>query len=687
MIHLPRRLLHRLQPSETVSLLGLAIAVGLATGFGVWIFRQGIEFFHELFNIMLGEEIIGHWLENYGIDPRLALLITLPLAGLIVGFIVHRFIGHERHHGVAGIMESVAFAGGRLPYVKMPFRALASMLSLGAGASVGPEDPSVQIGANLGSFFGQALRLSEDRVRLLVSSGAASAIAAAFNAPIAGVFFALEIILGEFNTRSFGIVVLSAVISSGFTRAVAGANPIFDGISVRLGDPLQLIFYAILGVLLAVIASLALRFYVWLNESWHHQFVMPLPFKTALTGLLVAIVGLFLPQILGPGESFMHEILIGEAHTSLGLLLLLAAAKLIMTAISSGGGFVGGVFAPTLFIGIMLGAAYGQFIGLFIPQATIGPAETFAIAGMAGMLSSIVRAPITAILLVFELTDDYALILPIMLTSVTCTLVIERIGPAGIYMLSLLKQGIRLDQGRDVDVMQGISVREAMKSPAPQIHKEASLRDLRDGFRAQRTRALCVVDDDGLLIGIATLGDLQRAFERAIDQPTAPVESLRVCDICTKDVTTVGTGDMLWTAIRQMGARDIGRLPVVRNGTRQLEGIISRQDIMQAYNLAIQKKIQQQHNAERIRLNTLTGAHVLEYRVERGSVVEQRHIQDIEWPPEAVVASIQRRGRLIVPHGSTLLVAGDVLTVVADRDSELMLNELFKRRVDASESI
>jgi CIC family chloride channel protein len=176
-------------------LIGLAIIVGLSTGLSVLLFRQGFHFFHYLFFDRLGEHgFIGGLLEARHINPRLAILITLPLAGVIVGYIVTIFIGHEKHHGVAAIMESVALAGGRLRYAVVPFKALAAAISLGAGASVGPEDPSVQIGANLGSFFGDKLRLSEERVKLLVASGAASAISAAFNTPIAGVFFALEVI-------------------------------------------------------------------------------------------------------------------------------------------------------------------------------------------------------------------------------------------------------------------------------------------------------------------------------------------------------------------------------------------------------------------------------------------------------------------------------------------------------------
>lgn len=678
MIHLPSRPLARLRPSENSVLLALAIGVGMATGVGIYLYRSGIHFFHDLFVVQLGEGFIGQALASLGLDPRWSIVPVLALAGLLVGLLMARFVGPEKYHGVAGIIESVALAGGRLPWKKMPAKGLASAMSLGAGASIGPEDPSVQIGSNLGAFFGQKLRLSEDRVRLLVSAGAASAISAAFNAPVAGVFFALEVILGEFTSSSFGIVVLAAVVSSGFTRFMRGENPIFDGLErFELGDPLQLIFYALLGLGLAFFASLAVRT-VHATQDFAHRRCnhLPRPLRTAVVGALVGVVGIVFPPILGPGEEFMHDILTGHAQLSIGLLLLLGFVKLAMTSLSLAGGFVGGVFAPSLFMGTVLGSAYGQLLQSLFPQANLGQPQTFAIAGMAALMAGIVRAPITAILIVFEITNDYALILPIMLASVVCVFVLERGGPAGIYHLALLKQGLRLQQGRDVDVMQGIMVQEAMQSPAPSILGTATLRELRDALQQHQARAMCIVDESGALCGIVTLGDLQRAFERYSRDPEGSPPVV-VGDICTRDVVTAFPEDALWTAVRNMGARDIGRLPVVKEGTHELVGILGRHDIMNAYNMAIARKLHDQHYAEQIRLNTLTGAHVLEYHIKPDSTIHERRIAEIKWPPESVVASVRRRGKLIVPHGDTRLMAGDMLTIVADADSQYVLDQLF----------
>lgn len=246
-----RRWLERLQSSESVIQGGIALVVGLASGVGVWLFKLLIDLANQF---MFGK--LGTFLSQWG---GWTVMLLPALGGLVVGLIVHFFIGEERHHGVAGIMEAVALAGGRLRYKRMPAKAVGAAISIGSGASVGPEDPSVQIGANLGSLFGQWLHLSDERVRALVAAGAASGIAAAFNAPIAGVFFALEIILGEISGNTLGVVVLSAVVSSVFTQAVAGPEPAFHVPAYAFNSAVELPFYLVLGLLAGPISALYVR--------------------------------------------------------------------------------------------------------------------------------------------------------------------------------------------------------------------------------------------------------------------------------------------------------------------------------------------------------------------------------------------------------------------------------------------
>jgi len=665
--------------NEQLSLLVLASVLGTGTAFAVLLFRQGIEVAHFVFTDVIGAKgIIGKVLESIGLNPEFGLLFTLGLAGFLVGMIMHYIVGHEKYHGVAAIMESVALSGGRLPYRLVPFKALASILSLGAGASLGPEDPSVQIGSNLGSWIGERLNWTDERRKLLVAAGAASAIASAFNAPIAGVFFALEVILGEFSTTSFGAVVLSAVLSSAVTQNLAGGNPVFGNLDYSLGHPIQLPFYVVLGILLAIMSIITIRFIDWQINLWHNRIKIWLPLEMALVGGGIGVVGLYLPEILGPGEEFMHEVLSGHLETTITMLVVIGLMKLVMTAISQGAGFVGGVFAPTLFIGIALGSAYGRFVNQLIPVLDIGNPQAYAIAGMAGMLAGVVRAPMTAILIVFELTDDYTLILPIMLTAVICTLIIEQTGPPGIYMWSLVKQGLHLQQRRDIDLMQGIAVRDAMITPPPTISAQASMAELRRNFHEKDTRAFCVINDERELVGVVTLGDLQDKYEEIVEHENAQMETqiVTVESLCTHDVITVSSDDVLWSAIRLMGANNIGRIPVVDQHNHPV-GILRRHDIMSAYNTAVLRKFHDQHYAGQIRLNTLTGAKVVEYKVKHGSSIRNKHIRDIAFPNESLIASVARRGKLIIPHGDTMLIEHDRVTIVTDPSAEPILADLF----------
>src|SRR5690606_34257745 len=237
-------------------------------------------------------------------------------------------------------------------------------------------------------------------------------------------------------------------------------------LNYTLGTTLEIPLYAILGLLLAPISAVFIRSMYWQYDIWHKYVHLSRPLKTALTGAAVGFVGIFLPQILGPGREVMNAVLARPEDFTLLLLLAIGVAKMFMTGFSLAGGFVGGVFAPTLFVGLMFGSAFGRLLAIFRVNGAISDPQAFAIVGMAAMMAGVVRSPITAIMLVFELTNDYRLILPIMLAAVACIYLTNRFAPLGIYALGLARQGIHLQEGRDIDLMQGITVAEVMDEPA-----------------------------------------------------------------------------------------------------------------------------------------------------------------------------------------------------------------------------
>lgn len=647
------RWLDRYQPPGSVVLGLAAVLVGLTSGIGVWVFKRLIELFHELAFGQLGPALTnwGGWL----------VFLVPALGGLAVGLVAQHFIGEEKHHGVAGIMEATALAGGRLRYRRIPIKAVASALSIGSGASVGPEDPSVQIGANLGSMLGQVLHLSDERVRALVAAGAAGGIAAAFNAPIAGVFFALEIVLGELGGTAFGVVTLAAVISAVFTQAAEGAEPAFHIPAYAFHSAWELPLYLGLGLLAGPIAALYIRL-LYLAQDIFHGWRMLRWLKTATAGLVVGLVGMFLPQVFGVGYETIEKTLNGEL-VGLALLLALLAAKLILTPVSIGGGFLGGVFAPSLFLGATLGAVYGLVAERLAPALDLSP-PAFALVGMAAVLAGAVHAPLTAIILLFEMTNDYRIILPLMFAVAISLVISQWLQGDSVYSLGLARKGVRLERGRDVEVLEAITVGEVMRTNIEALHETNSLETAADVLMSTRHHGLPVLDSAGELAGVFTVQDLERA--RSQD----PGLQQTVGDACTRELQVAYPDESIGQALRRMSARDIGRLPVVARGfPRRLLGVLRRADLVRAYDVALTRRSAVRHRAHQVRLGAVGGLEVEEMVLAPGSLCIGKRVSDINWPPASVIATLRRGRRIIIPHGDTLLEAGDVLAVVAEGEA------------------
>lgn len=643
----------RVTNSETLTLGGSAILVGLATGMGVWLFKWLIEF---LRGFVFGA--VSGWL-----------VLLIPVSGgIVVGLMAHYFVGDEKLHGTAGIMQSVALAGGRLHYQKAPVKTLAAILSIGAGASVGPEDPSVQIGANLGSMFGQVFRMSDERIRTLVAAGAASAIAAAFNAPIAGVFFALEIILGEISGNALGMILVAAVTSSVFTQAVSGSSPAFQVPAYAFSSAWELPLYLVLGLLAGPVSALYVDLLYRMQDlfnSWN----VPRLVKTGTAGLAVGVVGLFLPQVFGVGYDTIGEVL-NKNDLGLWLLLALLIAKIVLTAVSIGGGFFGGVFAPALFIGATLGGAFGLLVASLFPGLGISPAA-FALVGMAAVLAGAVHAPLTAVILLFEMTNDYRIILPLMFAVAVSLLLSQRIQKDSVYALGLARHGIRLDRGRDVEVMGAITVGDAMHLESETLPESMSLNDAAEMLARTRHHGLPVVNAEGWLTGILTVQDIEHATCETVGEA------------CTREVEVAHPDETLNLALRRMSSRDVGRLPVVaRENPRKLLGVLRRADVIHAYDMALTRRVTQRHQEHAARLDALTPARVdvSDVAVEIGAVAAGKPLKDIPFPRECVIASVRRRGQVFIPRGETVLRAGDVLVVVAEGTARVDVLNLCRQR-------
>ena len=631
-----------------------ATVIGLFASAGVLFFKQVIRWIYALSFVDL-----GHYLAPY--MGRWGLALIPVLGGVLVGVIRHFWLSEERRHGVSAVMEAVALAGGRIRYQQTPLKALTSAISLGMGASVGPEDPSVQIGASIGSFLGQKAHVSDQRTRVFVGAGVAAGIATAFNAPIAGVFFAVEIVSAEFFANSFGIIVLSAVMAAVLTRAVVGSMPAFIVPPYSYHGPLDLVFYLGLGVVAAPVAVLYIQSIYWVHDFFH-KLHWPRWLTPIVIGALIGLVGVYYPQILGDSYEAVGEILTGR-NLIVGLLLLLVALKIAFTALSLGAGFIGGVFAPSLFLGAALGGAYGAAMNAIFPSAMLAP-SAFALVGMAAVLAGTVRAPVTAIMLLFEMTDDYRIVLPLMFAVTISILISQFLQPESVYTLSLVRDGIHLQRGRDIDVLEAIKVREVMEKLPATVRASLTLRNVAEMFDQFHVHGLPVVDDNGRLVGIITLQDVQRATEEDPSNLDKPVG-----EFCQRHLIVVYPDDSVKEALFQMSAHGIGRLPVVDPlHPDRLIGWISRASILRAYELGLARRARLRNRGEQVRLEALADAPVLEITVAEGAPAANKKVAEVKWPEGAVLVRVQRGRRLLIPHGDTLLKPGDRLTIVAEAD-------------------
>ncbi len=673
------RWLKQRQPSEEIIIFGTSLLVGLGAGIGAVAFRYLIK----------AVEWIGYvWFPSVTSNWGNAYIIIVPaVGGLLVGLLVYFFAREAKGHGVPEVMEAVALHGGRIRPRVAVIKSLASSICIGSGGSVGREGPIVQIGSALGSTIGQALHLSNDRVRNLVACGAAGGIAATFNAPIAGVIFALEIILGDFQIRYFISVVISSVTASVVGRVVFGNVPAFTlPMEYGIRSLWEFGFYIILGVLAALVGVIFVRLLYWTEDLFEKWTSVPEYVQPAVGGALLGVIALAYPIVTQTTWEGVPQIfnvgyeVIGAALSNqllLGVVLSLLILKIIATSLTLGSGGSGGVFAPSLFMGAMLGSAFELVVRILFPSI-VAPPGAYALVGMASVFAASAHAPITAIIILFELTGDYRIILPLMLTVVIATLLAQKmLGGESIYTLKLSRRGVRLKSGRDIDVMEGVTVDEVMTSEVDAISFDTTLSELSELLSITRHHGMPVLDSQGKLWGIVTVTDLDRALEKNLPDATL-VEKIGT----EKSSMMVAYPDeSMGEALARMGIRGVGRLPVVsRENNEHLVGLIRRTDIIRAYNIALARKSDFRIRAKLANKRTLDGGEFIDFLLSTGDKFIGKKVKDVAAciPEESILISIQRDGKVIIPHGNTVLQVGDLITAFVREQGIEALRECFK---------
>lgn len=658
-----RRLFRRFWASPVAGTAGLAAVVGAVTGLGAVAFIGIISLCQRLFFDGGAEAFsaLGGWY-----------VVLLPvIGGLVVGPLVHFFAPEARGHGVPEVMTAMETRGGRIRPVVILVKTVGSAITIGSGGSAGREGPIIQIGAAVGSTLGQLLKIDRSRLLALVGAGAAGGIAATFNAPIAGVMFTLEVLVGEFSVAHVSSMVFASVSASVVARQFLGDYPSFHVPAYELVSNWELLMYLGLGVLAAGAALLFVRA-LYFSEDVFERWRIPGWVKPPIAGIAIGVIGYFLPQVFGTGFPAMDSVLRGEF--TLWLLIALIFARILATSLTLGSGFSGGVFAPALFIGAMLGGAYGKIMHSLFPFVT-ATSGAYAAVGMAAVFAGAARAPVTAIVILFEMTLDYKIMLPLMFATVVATLLSARFEPESIYTLKLVRRGIDF-MGKRAGRVRPIDVKEAMTvlDDSWRVSMEMSVAELQRYFQEMQHRGAVVVDDQGRLEGVVTLRDLERSLVSGDVEAT-------VADIRVGRPVTAFADETLDEVIKQAGMLEVGYIPVVtRDHPREPVGLLLRSDIIRAYGSAISARDRRRASFERKRAENLFGLRPIEIILEEGDPGVGQTLHDIETPAESVIVSIVRAGVPMVPRAETRLQVGDRVTVLALADAGHIVGRLLKGR-------
>ncbi len=573
-------LLSTFRVSENTFLIILAVIIGLLGGLGNYAFRKTIEFIHWAIFVQ-SEEVLHFTLESW--SPQRLIVILFPVVGGLLVIPLWHWFGRDLKGGFAAFLEQVNLRGAKLRLRPIFTRGFGAAITIGTGGSAGQEGPIAMIGGAIGSQFGQLFKMSGDRLKVLVACGAAAGVAATFNAPIAGVFFAQEIVLlASFELSSFTSIVIASGMATVVSRALLGNRPEIYAPAHLVHSYWELLFYVILGVLIGVLATLFIDTHFRIKDRFA-ALKLPKLVKPLLGGLLVGIIGVGFPQVFGNGYEFIETVLLGSQTWY--LLAALVVVKAVATSITLGSGLPGGLFAPCLYLGAVAGGSFGHIADKLFPQMNIAPGA-YALVGMGAFLSAATHAPMTAIFLLFEITDSYEVIIPIMLACVIGTSIARHYKKDSLETVELSRAGIDLESGKERNIMKSLKVGDVMVREVETIPEHMTLGQFANFIERTHHTNFPIVNAGGELTGIISVQDfLGVVFEKDL------MDLVVVKELATTNVITAHADEDLDQTMRKIGYRNIEQLPVVDRAThRKLVGIISRRDIVSAYNRALMSR-------------------------------------------------------------------------------------------------
>jgi CIC family chloride channel protein len=635
---------------------------GLAGAAFRWLFQLAMSGFWGRSGVLLEVAASVPWWARLVVPVMGAALA----AALAVLFATRR----DEQGGFPDILEIVSLGGRTIRLSSSLRRATASLMTLASGGSVGREGPMGQIAAAIGSRIGRSFHFSEDRIRILVAAGIAAGFAAAYNTPIGATLFVLEVIIGSFNMVFFGPAVVAAAISTLVTRFFGGPGPIYaPGAEYALVSAWEVGPYLVLGFLAGLASVL---FQVTMERTYRiwDGFQLPLLLRTPLGGLCVGAMAVFWPYILGNGYETINLVLAGRV--ALGLMAILFVMKMLATTITLASGGSGGVFTSTMFVGAVLGGVFGVLIHQLAPGHT-AVSGAYALAGMGGIIAGTTHAPFLAIIMVFEMTQNYGIVLPLMLTSITAYWTARSIRGTSIYTEELKRRGMRWEGTAQERLLRSLTVKDIMLPDVTLYPADLPLEKVVDVFQNSRVLQLYVGDEEGRLLGIVELHEVKRMMGEEPASFVIAADLVTEIPVVTPDDSLVEVNEKLWF-------RDLGQLPVVDGETQKFLGIVTRRDVLGAFDREV---LRRNRLLAKVRAMEGTGFDYFE-------LPEESRMSRISVPSEFVgqtlaeaqlrarhgitVMAIQRmdaagREHRIAPRPDTRLVRGDTLIVLGEESA------------------
>ena len=559
----------RLREREDQVFLVLALVIGALTGLTVVAF------------ILVTERLGMRLYPPGGAAWR---RVLFPVAGSLgIGYLLYRYFPNARGSGVPQTKAALFARDGFISLRTLLGKFFCTSATLASGIPLGREGPSVQVGGGIASVLGRFLGLSPEKVKALIPVGAAAAIAAAFNTPLAAVLFSLEEIMGDLNAPVLGSVVLASATSWMVLRLLLGNNPLFKVPRYELVHPVEFAIYAVLGVAGGLVSVAFTKLLLGMRERFLRLPKSTVWYQPVAGGLLVGLLGWFVPQVLGVGYGYVDEALNGRM--ALNLMLLLVVLKLVTVTTSYSSGNAGGIFGPALFIGAMLGGSLGTVAHRLLPAYT-ATAGAYALVGMGAVFAGIVRAPMTSVVMIFEMTQDYSVIVPLMIANLVSLFLASRLQREPIYEALAVQDGIHLPSAESRHRQGAGRVARVMRPAGETLAGEMTVGEALQQTRSSESKSWLVTDQRGV-IAVVNRATLER---EVAEDPTRALEKI----VAEHPFAEQASGEHAFPhvhkdqgldlALERMGASGIEILPVVsRANVHQLEGVVTLRDVLTAY--------------------------------------------------------------------------------------------------------